>query len=249
MSDTKSSDSLTPSPSSEDGPKEGFVHTNIVKAPSRFGGYGLYAKGPIHVGEIVSWEHKQIYEGPGDTRKGKMVMTIEQMRERWPDEKEFDKYMAWAYQIGEGVYLGPIDENDIGITTYQNHSCDPNSWWYDDFTLIARREIQAGDEVTFDYGTCESIPNPEMPQCFCGSPLCRGEVLPEDYLRPDLQERYGNHFVSYLLERQKKHKEEQNRIAQAQAEGVSQSKQAQLKKLSADEQVRAGITHHEFIHS
>jgi len=201
-------------PNSEEPPLQAFVHKNVGKGPSRFGGYGLYATGPIHVGEIVSWESAQYYEGPNDTRPGKKVMTTEQMRERWPDEKEFDRYMAWFYQIGENHFLGPLDENDIGITTYQNHSCDPNTWWYDDFTLIARRDIKESDEVTFDYGTCESIPNPEMPQCFCGSPLCRGEVRVDDYLRPELQERYGNHFVSYLLERQRKAKEEATGIPQ-----------------------------------
>jgi len=156
------------------------------------------------------------------------------MRQRWPDEKDFDKYMAWFYQIGEDLYLGPIDENDIGITTYQNHSCDPNSWWYDDFTLIARREIQAGEEVTFDYGTCESIPNPEMPHCFCGSPLCRGEVRPEDYLLPELQERYGNHWVSYLLERQRKHHEEQKRQEQTPETNLEQVKALQMKQMQEE---------------
>jgi hypothetical protein len=188
-------------------PPLAYVHKNVMKASSKLGGYGLFAIGTIRVGEIVSWESAQYYEGPNDLRPGKKIMTTAQMWERWPDPKEFDRYMAWFYQVGEDTYLGPLDENDIGITTYQNHSCDPNTWWYDDFTLIARREIVAGEEVTFDYGTCESIPNPEMPKCYCGSPLCRGEVRVDDYLNPVLQERYGNHFVSYLLERQRKARE------------------------------------------
>jgi len=257
-----SSDSVPQQSSSSDSngaPTAAFVHANVVKGTSKLGGYGLFASGPIHVGEIVSWEYAQVLQGPNDNRPGKKVMTTSQMRERWPDEKEFDKYMAWCYQVGEDTYLGPIDENDIGITTYQNHSCDPNTWWYDDYTLIARREIHAGEEVTFDYGTCESIPNPEMPQCHCGTALCRGNVFPEDYLNPVLQERYGNHFVGYLLERQRKAKlaavrqdggvTVTNGEEAAEKDALQQSKEAQLKKQAPSAFVKPTTAFIEFFDS
>jgi putative ABC transport system permease protein len=37
--------------------------------------------------------------------------------------------------------------------------------------------------------------------CQCGSPLCRHEITSEDWRRPDLWERYGDHWVPALLER------------------------------------------------
>jgi len=137
-------------------------------------------------------------------------MSWGQIEERWPDPRERDVMVAYSYQIGEDAFLTPIREDDIVITTYQNHCCDPNTWWIDDFTLVARRNISIGEEVTFDYSTCESMPNPEMPECRCGAELCRGRLNPEDYLNPELIERYGDHFVSYLRDRQRNRKNEES---------------------------------------
>jgi uncharacterized protein len=66
-----------------------------------------------------------------------------------------------------------------------NHSCEANclSMGYD-FEL-AVRDIQAGEELTDDYGTL----NPAEPfSCRCGSSLCRQAVLPDDMLR------FGEHW-------------------------------------------------------
>jgi hypothetical protein len=37
--------------------------------------------------------------------------------------------------------------------------------------------------------------------CRCGSTLCRGRVTGTDWRRPDLQRRYGDHWVPGLLAR------------------------------------------------
>jgi uncharacterized protein len=37
--------------------------------------------------------------------------------------------------------------------------------------------------------------------CLCGSPLCRGVVAGDDWRRPELRERYGEHWVPALLTR------------------------------------------------
>lgn len=61
-----------------------------------------------------------------------------------------------------------------------NHSCAANclSLGYD-FEL-AVRDIEAGEELTDDYGTL----NPGEPfPCGCASAECRGHVLPDDMLR------------------------------------------------------------------
>jgi len=178
-----------------------FVHRYVVARASHLGGMGLFATGTILAGEVVSWEYAEKYEGLSDNRPGNKIMTLVEMHERWPKREDFEKFMGWFYQIEEDEFVGPLHEDYICITTYQNHSCDPNTWWYDDFTLVARRDIHEGEEVTFDYGSSESQPNPAMEGCLCGSPLCRGEVTPNDYLLPELQERYQNHFMPYLYRR------------------------------------------------
>ena len=85
-----------------------------------------------------------------------------------------------------------------GIDRYMNHSCDPNTWWSDDQTLVARRDIARGDEVTCDYATFETAV-PFRMTCRCGSPLCRGEVTHLDCLSADWQRQYGLHLPTHVL--------------------------------------------------
>ncbi|WP_203783676.1 SET domain-containing protein-lysine N-methyltransferase [Paractinoplanes rishiriensis] len=83
---------------------------------------------------------------------------------------------------------------------YGNHSCDPNLWWVGPYDLAARRDIAAGEELTNDYATSTAEPGFVLP-CACDTPLCRRTVTGTDWQRPDLQERYGPHWVPALLTR------------------------------------------------
>jgi uncharacterized protein len=79
-----------------------------------------------------------------------------------------------------------------------NHSCDPNLWWTGPYTLAARRDLLLGDEVTNDYATSTAVADFAM-DCRCGTPLCRGRVTGEDWRRPELRDRYGDHWIPALL--------------------------------------------------
>jgi uncharacterized protein len=83
---------------------------------------------------------------------------------------------------------------------YGNHSCDPNLWWAGPYTLVSRRPIPAGQEVTNDYATSTGSETWAMP-CACRSPLCRGVVRGSDWRRQELRERYGDHWVPALVAR------------------------------------------------
>jgi len=215
-----------------------YVHNSVKVDRSSMQGFGLFATGPIKEGEVVSWEYAEIYEGIHDNRPGKKIMTWAQIEERWPNKRDRDVMVAYSYQIGEDAFLIPLREDDLVITTYQNHSCDPNTWWADDFTLVARRSIMPGEEVTFDYSTSESLENPEMPACHCGSPCCRRHLDPLDYLNPDLMSRYGDHFISYLRVRQQNHQATQRSNNEQNAldlpgDALDQTKQAALAQAAA----------------
>ncbi len=76
-----------------------------------------------------------------------------------------------------------------------NHSCDPNTWMKDSFTIIAMRDIKVGEEVTADYVLWQADENYISKwECKCGSPLCRKRVTGKDWRFSELQERYNNHF-------------------------------------------------------
>jgi SET domain-containing protein len=86
------------------------------------------------------------------------------------------------------------------IVHFGNHSCDPNLWHIGPYELAARRDIRAGEELTVDYGTSSGADGFSM-RCQCRSPLCRGVVTSDDWRRPELRERYREHWVPALLER------------------------------------------------
>jgi len=181
-------------------------HRNIRLKPceNKAKGLGLFAIDRIVKGEVV-WKHCVDPHG----RQTARIYTKDEVEEIWKDD--LDWFWHWAYRCGENSYLGPASKESPmqEATYYQNHSCDPSTWWENETTLVARRDLEPGDEITYDYGTSES--NEEelgLVGCLCGSGNCRGEIRGNDHLRPELIERYGRHFQPYLRERVRKRMEE-----------------------------------------
>ncbi|EFH82370.1 SET domain-containing protein [Ktedonobacter racemifer] len=142
-------------------------------------GMGMVASQPIHAGEVV-------------VRIGGTVMT----------EEEFQAYTATvarynAIQIGEGLHLVDVPTALGGM----NHSCDANLWMRDEATVVARRDIAAGEELTQDYALYTTSPSWTLKPCCCGTPVCRQVVTGNDWQRPEVQERYRDHFSPFLNER------------------------------------------------
>jgi SET domain-containing protein len=72
-----------------------------------------------------------------------------------------------------------------GVAAFINHSCDPNCeadeikgrvW------IIASRDIEAGEELTYDYSLYDGDLDDPSP-CFCGTPNCRGSMYSEEELK------------------------------------------------------------------
>ena len=83
-----------------------------------------------------------------------------------------------------------------------NHSCNPNSWMEDAYTLTARRDIKDGEEITADYALWETDENfVSIWNCNCSSPLCRGKVTGKDWMSSELQDRYKDHFSPLINKR------------------------------------------------
>jgi hypothetical protein len=95
--------------------------------------------------------------------------------------------------VAEGVNLLQADDDPA---RYGNHSCDPNLWLADEVTLVTRRPVSEGEELTVDYATMTVAP--WRMECRCGSPGCRGLVTGDDWRRPDLQERYAGRFSPFI---------------------------------------------------
>ncbi|MDX2264665.1 MAG: SET domain-containing protein [Hyphomicrobiales bacterium] len=105
---------------------------------------------------------------------------------------------AHTAQVEEGLYLTSTGENEP--PDFINHSCEPNAGMSGQIAIVAMRDIAAGEEITIDYAMCDGSPFDEF-ACACGSRLCRGNVTGDDWRRPELWARYGQHFSPYLLRR------------------------------------------------
>lgn len=68
-------------------------------------------------------------------------------------------------------------------------------------TVVARRALGAGDEITGDYALWEAEEDYRVEVCTCGTAACRGVVRGTDWQRPELQKRYAGHFLPYIEQR------------------------------------------------
>ena len=61
-------------------------------------------------------------------------------------------------KVGVDAWCGPTSKMDVkrDYVNFLNHSCDPNTWFDGEEILVARREINTDDEITFDYATCDT---------------------------------------------------------------------------------------------
>ena len=66
--------------------------------------------------------------------------------------------------------------------------------------LVAMRDIEVGEELSFDYATCDTSDYDEF-RCACELPSCREIITGIDWLRPELQQKYAGWFSPYLARR------------------------------------------------
>ncbi len=102
---------------------------------------------------------------------------------------------AKSIQVADNVFLVPGDLSSPVCLI--NHSCEPSLRLAGDITLVAARDIAVGESLTYDYATSDSAAYDEF-ECLCGSPGCRQKVTSDDWLRPEIQERYDGWFSPYL---------------------------------------------------
>lgn len=100
-----------------------------------------------------------------------------------------------AMQIGHDLWLcsdGTLLDDCV------NHACEPNAGFLDgEPVLYALRDIDAGEEITWDYSTSISEPGWSL-DCRCGSPTCRGIVRPWGELADADRERLRGAALRYL---------------------------------------------------
>lgn len=151
---------------------------------SRISGDGMFAREPFRKGETVCLI-------------GGAVLT----------DSEFTDFQAMHalysfIQIDENLYLVEDLEEAGFVYASMNHSCDSSTWMADDVTLVARRDIETGEEITVDYALFTTQSHWMLDhRCRCGSAYCRRIITGDDWRQEDVQERYRGHFSPFINRR------------------------------------------------
>lgn len=83
---------------------------------------------------------------------------------------------------------------------FMNHSCNPNTWWTDNDELSASRDINIGEEITYDYSTADIGDWIASWNCHCGSQNCRKKITGHDILDKKLAEKYQGNIPEWVKE-------------------------------------------------
>jgi len=157
-----------------------WISSKVEIRDSGIEGKGMFAISPILENEkIIVWGGKYVAKEKADIaqEEGKLVM-----------------------QWDENLYS--VEERGEDKGYFVNHSCDPNVWMDDYRTLMARRDIKEGEEITADYALWEADESfVSSWKCACSSPLCREKVTGSDWKDKELQERYKGHFSPLINKR------------------------------------------------
>ncbi len=109
--------------------QQSWVSDAVAVASSPIHGRGLFATRPIPDGELVAVMGGQVLSS----------RDFDEFRHHHPC------YSAVAIDEGQHLVL------DHGTLQFGNHSRDPNLWMGDEVTILARRDIDIGEELTIDY--------------------------------------------------------------------------------------------------
>ena len=150
-----------------------------VRPSPRKGGLSVYARESVRRGELLA-----VFGGRVVTAQG--LPPPAERRHRHP------------LQIEDDLFLLP--DVPAERAEYFCHSCEPNAGLSGQIALVALRDIQAGEEVCYDYAMSDGCDYDAF-ECACGTPLCRLRVSGDDWRRSELQTRYRGHFSPYLQRR------------------------------------------------
>lgn len=143
-------------------------------------GKGLFALKKIRKGELII----DYTKGPG-----KFLPTKEA-------DKLYEKGNDYMIQVDDDLFFVATTKEELEDADFLNHSCNPNCGIQGTLKIIAIRDIEPGEEITFDYAMCES--SEYEIKCNCGSSNCRKVITGNDWKIKELQKKYKGFFSDYL---------------------------------------------------
>jgi D-alanine-D-alanine ligase-like ATP-grasp enzyme len=155
----------------------------VVQFSGDQAGLGMYAATSIAPGERISCGEEQPHT----------LVSRTHAEANWParERRWLDQY---GYPLNDEVLV--TWSSDPEQWSPINHSCDPNAW-IEGLDLVARRPIEAGEEITVEYATFIAGTGASF-DCRCGADDCRGRVTPEDWQLPEIRRRYAERCSAYI---------------------------------------------------
>jgi hypothetical protein len=160
-----------------------WLHPHVQVQVSVIQGRGLFATRPLTAGTTIAVLAGQLVSGDELDR----LLADARASQRYLDTICVDDDAHLVLPPGQPVHYG-------------NHSCDPNMWHTDAYTLATRRDIRAGEELTVDYATQTTAADFQMP-CRCGTPACRQVITGNDWQILQWRDQYQGHVVPAVARR------------------------------------------------
>jgi SET domain-containing protein len=132
--------------------------------------------------------------------------TIEYMN-KYPESRDFIHH--YMYMVEDDLFDWPRNWAERKVSEgcmYFNHSCDPNCGFQalDSSLVVAIRDIQPGEELTYDYQCMDTEPSfYDGIKCCCRSFKCRGILRFDQYRNVDWQNqfyKYSGQFVKNKID-------------------------------------------------
>lgn len=162
-----------------------YLSTKCIVKKSKLAGLGVFAKENIKRNEIIAIWGGIVYS----------TKEIDLLSEKYPH------FATHTVSIYDDFYLGPIHPTDgLDDTEYFNHSCLPNAGVKGQIVIVARRNIQSGEEICFDYDTTETNSEGSF-ECKCGTKECRHTIDGSAWKDPDFQKKNSGYLSWYIQEK------------------------------------------------
>ena len=121
------------------------------------------------------------------------------------EESDYKLFCDHCFQIENNLLICPVEptREKLDGVFQVNHSCNPTCGFQGQIVLVAMRDIQVGEEITYDYAMTDAnwhnVTCTEM-TCLCSAENCRHIITGEDWKRKDLQEKYKGFFSTFIQE-------------------------------------------------
>jgi uncharacterized protein len=165
-----------------------WLSNNVYVKDTKKYGIGVYAKNKILKNEKIA-----MFGGHVLTRKEE---------DKLPKEI-YDN----AIQIDDNLVIGSINKKEVEDGSMFNHSCNANSGIRGQILLVAIRDIDIDEQVTFDFGTVlynDGTSKAYKLKCLCDAKNCRKYITDNDWKNKNVQKQYKGYFPIHIEDKIKK---------------------------------------------